>query len=235
MAVAPSFLGQFVDCIVVMAATSLFCLLFVSAMLARTLEGDNVEPPLPEFQELAFEAHLGDHLASAAIRRICGSSRDREYSFCHSSWSEYASINRSCTTHHCRLLARYAAVHAQATVNITKARLLICQPFFGQGNRVNAVLSCLAMALSTDRVLLIDWHGQATDVDDGGADVAAAGGELADLMHSTRLSWDINATHAAQLLAAAAAAGDLLTGAAPPSRAGAPPAVWVGRGGPKHQ
>ncbi len=97
-----------------------------------------------------------------------------------------------------------------------RARILVCQPFFGQGNRLNALLSCLSMAMATDRVLLVDWHGQASDVEDGGDNVAAADGELSDLVHAPALAWDaVNATALARMMANAAAAGELHTGALP--------------------
>lgn len=38
------------------------------------------------------------------------------------------------------------------------ARFLVCQPSFGLGNRVNAIMMCAAAALATKRALLVHWN-----------------------------------------------------------------------------
>ena len=38
------------------------------------------------------------------------------------------------------------------------ARFLICQPSFGLGNRVNAIMMCMAVAVATRRALLVHWN-----------------------------------------------------------------------------
>jgi hypothetical protein len=37
-------------------------------------------------------------------------------------------------------------------------RLLVCQPTFGLGNRINALILCQALALATRRRMLVHWN-----------------------------------------------------------------------------
>jgi hypothetical protein len=166
----------------------------------------------PEVQEVFFEAHLGDMRSMKSTRRLCQSAK--QIDSCPVRLENTA--NRTCSTPHCRIWSRYIALHSRALAEHTmisaEARILVCRPYFGQGNRVNALLACLAFAIATDRILLVDWHGQASDTEDGGDSVAAAGGDLSDLVRTPDLAWEVNATVLAQLLHDAAAAGELLTG-----------------------
>jgi hypothetical protein len=93
------------------------------------------------------------------------------------------------------------------------ARLLVCRPSFGQGNRLNALLACLAVAMATDRALLVDWGGQAADAADG-AGAGGAGGDLEDLVRLPDLVGPAaGAEFVGRVLESAAAANELQTGA----------------------
>jgi len=41
---------------------------------------------------------------------------------------------------------------------VDKSRFLVCQPTFGLGNRVNAMMMCMTVALLTGRVLFLHWN-----------------------------------------------------------------------------
>lgn len=43
--------------------------------------------------------------------------------------------------------------------------VLVCRPFFGLGNRLNALTACAYTALAHNRTMLLDWVGQQFDPD----------------------------------------------------------------------
>jgi len=57
-------------------------------------------------------------------------------------------------------LQAYAALHAQALRDGPEkgGKFLLCQPTSGFGNQFNAIMSCFALALATDRAMLLDWE-----------------------------------------------------------------------------
>ena len=82
--------------------------------------------------------------------------------------------------------ARYRAVHEPVAKRIGRSAqldppdaLLVCRPFFGLGNRFNALAACAVTALATNRTLIVDWDGQEGNPDAAGA--SSPGGHLGDL------------------------------------------------------
>lgn len=57
-------------------------------------------------------------------------------------------------------LKAYAVLHAKALRDGPSkgGKFLLCQPTSGFGNQFNAIMSCFAIALATDRALLLDWE-----------------------------------------------------------------------------
>jgi hypothetical protein len=111
----------------------------------------------------------GDPAPAAAIARVIGEGmRCGAYAGAHEAW------------------ARHQAAHRPVFMRLLRGgklgagdRLLICRPFFGLGNRFNALVACATMALVTNRTLVVDWGGQEQDPDATGA--SAPGGSLGDL------------------------------------------------------
>ena len=85
--------------------------------------------------------------------------------------------------------------------------VLVCRPFFGLGNRFNALISCAYMALVTNRTLIVDWDGQENDPDAVGA--AVPGGSLGDLV-GRDVFWQLPPDILSTLLGRAASVGDIL-------------------------
>lgn len=113
-----------------------------------------------------------------------------------------------------RVWARYRAVHEPVAKRIGRSAqldppdaLLVCRPFFGLGNRFNALAACAFTALATNRTLIVDWDGQEGNPDAAGA--SSPGGHLGDLFPNDVL-WQWPQPVLSQILSHAALRNSLL-------------------------
>jgi len=110
-----------------------------------------------------------DGRAAAAVRRLLqDGQRCPEHAAAHEAWARYREGHQPVA----------ARIRRSAQLGPRDA-LLVCQPFFGLGNRLNALAACAFTALATNRTLIVDWDGQEGNPDAAGA--SAPGGRLGDL------------------------------------------------------
>ena len=142
-------------------------------------------------------SHTTAHRSMAAIERVIGQGmRCRAHAGAHEAW------------------ARHQAAHRPAFARLLRGgelgagdRLLVCRPFFGLGNRFNALAACAHMALVTNRTLVVDWGGQEQDPEAAGA--SAPGGSLGDLF-AREAFWELPRDVLGAVLGAAADSQHLL-------------------------
>ena len=100
---------------------------------------------------------LGDSLSlSLSLSRSCSESAWISIEACLIYLSDDISFERP--TNQSTILLTTGELGADDTV-------LVCRPFFGLGNRLNALTACAYTALAHNRTLLLDWVGQQFDPD----------------------------------------------------------------------
>ena len=101
------------------------------------------------------------------------------------------------------LYEAYAEFHTRAVARTRRTgqplpNVLLCQPMYGLGNRMRAMMTCLLIALASKRVMFMDWNHEYTfwvrteNRDMPGGQPA----ELAQLLRAPGFDWSLDTFHA---------------------------------------
>jgi hypothetical protein len=166
--------------------------------------GGSLDSHSPAFRNCSWDAlrllrgQGADERAMAATRRLLQDGLScAKFAAARATWADYTSLHRPVAA---RIATSGGAVGPRDAI-------LVCRPFFGLGNRLNALAACAYTALATNRTLIVDWSGQDDDPDAAGASAPIAG--LTDLLGAD-VFWQLTPAVLSDLLSQAAHSGDLV-------------------------